>query len=69
MKTYFNASFLKVKIQKDSSQIYRALVKYGYSNFSLEILEYCDPSEAISREQGGKMAKLVWPFFRLILIS
>lgn len=30
-----------------------ALLKYGYSNFffSLEILEYCEPSAAISREQ------------------
>ena len=31
--------------------IYRALLKYGYSNFSLEILEYCDRSEAVIREQ------------------
>ncbi len=30
--------------------ICKALLKYGYSNFSLEILEYCDPSECISRE-------------------
>jgi group I intron endonuclease len=28
-----------------------ALLKYGYSNFSLEILEYCEPSTVISREQ------------------
>jgi len=27
--------------------IYRALLKYGYSNFSLEILEYCDPKDVI----------------------
>ena len=32
-------------------QIYRGLLKYGYSNFSLEILEYCNPSEVFSREQ------------------
>jgi group I intron endonuclease len=31
--------------------IYRSLVKNGYSNFSLEILEYCEESEAINREQ------------------
>jgi len=31
--------------------IYKALIKYGYSNFSLEILEHCDLSIAISREQ------------------
>lgn len=31
--------------------IYKALLKYGYSNFSLEILEYCDPQNIIKREQ------------------
>jgi group I intron endonuclease len=31
--------------------ISKALIKHGYSNFRLEILEFCDPSEAISREQ------------------
>jgi group I intron endonuclease len=31
--------------------ICRALLKYGYSNFSLEILEYCEPENAIKREQ------------------
>jgi hypothetical protein len=31
--------------------LYRALLKYGYSNFSLDILEYCEPNVKISREQ------------------
>jgi len=31
--------------------IYKALLKYGLSNFSLDILEYCDPDKAISKEQ------------------
>ena len=31
--------------------IYKALIKHGYSNFSLEIIEYCEPSLAVSREQ------------------
>ena len=31
--------------------IYKAFLKYGYQNFSLEILEYCDPEKAIEREQ------------------
>jgi group I intron endonuclease len=30
--------------------IYRALIKHGYSNFSLEILEYCEPSKCLERE-------------------
>lgn len=31
--------------------IYKALQKYGYSGFSLEILEYCEPSQALLKEQ------------------
>lgn len=31
--------------------INRALLKYGYANFSLEILEYCEPSKCTEREQ------------------
>jgi len=27
------------------------LLKYGYSNFTLEILEYCEPENALAREQ------------------
>jgi group I intron endonuclease len=31
--------------------IYRALLRYGYSNFSLEIMEFCEASQAVVREQ------------------
>jgi group I intron endonuclease len=31
-------------------RICTALLKYGYSNFSLEILEYCEVSELLIRE-------------------
>jgi group I intron endonuclease len=31
--------------------ISRALIKYGYSNFILEILEYCDVLVLLKREQ------------------
>jgi hypothetical protein len=31
--------------------IYKALLKYGYSNFSLEILEYCEEKDLLAREQ------------------
>lgn len=31
--------------------LYRALLKYGYSNFKLDILEYCKPTVLIEREQ------------------
>ena len=45
---YFNLSYLK---DRNNLIISRALIKYGYSNFSLEILEYCDVAELLIREQ------------------
>lgn len=36
---------------KNKSIIYRALLKYGYINFTLEILEYTDISSVVEREQ------------------
>jgi group I intron endonuclease len=30
--------------------ICRALLKHGYSNFSLTIIEYCEPSKCLERE-------------------
>jgi len=30
--------------------ICRAMLKYGYSNFSLTILEYCEPGKCLERE-------------------
>jgi hypothetical protein len=51
LKNYFNLSYLEREIKNNNSLIYRALLKYGYSNFSLDILEYCDLDVLISREQ------------------
>jgi group I intron endonuclease len=47
-KNYFNLSYIK---SKDSFKISKALIKYGYSNFSVTILEYCDKSDLLAREQ------------------
>jgi group I intron endonuclease len=47
-RNYFNLSYIK---SKNSFIISRALIKYGYSNFSVMILEYCDKSDLIKREQ------------------
>lgn len=47
-KNYFNLSYLKTK---DSLIISRALIKYGFSNFSVTILEYCKVTDLLSREQ------------------
>jgi len=48
---YYSLTFLNRKVEIGSSAIYSALLKYGYSNFSLDILEYCEPSQLIAKEQ------------------
>jgi hypothetical protein len=50
-KQYFRKSFLEQEIKKNRSKIYRALLRYGYSAFKLEILEYCEKDIIITREQ------------------
>jgi group I intron endonuclease len=47
-KNYLNLSYLNYK---DNLIISRALIKYGFSNFSVTILEYCEISDLLSREQ------------------
>lgn len=46
---YYNIKYL-TRTSK-SSNISKALIKWGYSAFRLEILEYCEPSLIIMREQ------------------
>lgn len=50
-KNYFNISYFERESKTNNSLIYRALLKHGYSNFKLDILEYCDPSVVVQREQ------------------
>jgi len=45
---YFNLAYLK---RSPNSRIGRAILKYGYSKFSLTILEYCDKTDLTAREQ------------------
>lgn len=49
LKNYFNESYLTRL--KDFMIIYKALLVYGYENFTLEILEYCDSASILEREQ------------------
>ena len=44
--------------------IYKALLKHGYSNFKLEILEYCDRTNVLDREDY--YLKLVKPEYNLL---
>lgn len=45
---YFNLSYIS---RRNELIICRAIIKYGYSNFSVTILEYCDKCELDVREQ------------------
>jgi len=47
MYTYFSLRSLA----KSNRPIDRALLKHGFSNFSLEILEYCNEDNVLKREQ------------------
>ena len=48
LSEYFNNNYL---IKDNCMQICRALLKYGYSNFSLTIIDYCEPEKCIEREK------------------
>jgi len=48
---YFNINYLIKTLVRTKSSIYSSLLKNGYSNFKLEILEYCEKTDLLSREQ------------------
>jgi len=50
-KFYFCPKCLINKLLISRSHIYDSLLQDGYSNFSLEILEYCDIEVLLEREQ------------------
>lgn len=47
-RKYFTISYIK---SRNELIISRALIKYGYANFSVAVLEYCDKSDLCVREQ------------------
>ena len=49
-RRYFNHSYL-ASSKRGASLICKALLKYGYAGFRLEILEYCPSSIVLTREQ------------------
>ena len=51
LSVYYSPNSLRKRLEKGSSLIHRALLKHGYSNFSLDILEYCESDKLIIREQ------------------
>lgn len=58
---------LEIQLKKGKSAIYSAILKHGLANFKLEILEYCESSEAISREQYN--IDLLKPDYNILKIA
>ena len=48
---YFSKNYLIKRSSMYKSKIYNAILAHGYDNFHLDILEYCDRSDTIKREQ------------------
>nr|AMX22307.1 GIY-YIG endonuclease [Cryphonectria parasitica] len=51
LRKYYTPSYITHYLTTGKSRIYVAILKYGHSNFQLEILEYCTKEEVIEREQ------------------
>jgi group I intron endonuclease len=51
LKFYYSNSSMESLLKKSQSHICSALLKHGRSNFSLEILEYCEPEKCVIREK------------------
>jgi group I intron endonuclease len=62
LSKYFLFRFIKRNILNNKSRINNSLVKYGYKNFSIDILEYCKPKYLIKREQY-----YIWRFIYLLV--
>lgn len=61
---YFNINHLT---GNPSMSICRALLKYGYSGFRLEILEYCNPKDRFERE--NHYINLLNPEYNILKVS
>jgi len=48
---YFSAKAMENSLKNNKSLIYNAILKHGHSNFSLTIIEYCEPEKLLIREK------------------
>ena len=64
---YFNLSYIS-RVRNELS-ISRALIKYGYSNFRLDILEYCDNSKSTLLEREQYYIDLLKPIYNIEKIA
>jgi len=48
---YYSPIKMNFALTQHKSYIYSAIIKYGLKDFSLEILEYCEPEKLLIREK------------------
>jgi group I intron endonuclease len=48
---YYSPAKMNFVVQQSKSLIYSAIIKYGLKDFTLEILEYCEPDKLLIREK------------------
>ena len=51
LTNYFSISYLEDQSKRYNSKIYRAILKYGFQNFSLEIILYCKIEDLLIKEK------------------
>jgi len=51
LKCYYSLNFLKKNLLRNRSLIYAAFLEHTYSDFSLDIFEYCNRNIILIREQ------------------
>jgi len=51
LRRRFHVYYSTARLRNSNMAIYKALLKYEPSSFSLEILEYCEPDKAVLKEQ------------------
>ena len=48
---YYSPAKMNYVLEQNKSFIYSAIIKYGLQDFSLEILDYCEPDKLLIREK------------------
>lgn len=67
LKRYLTLNYLETRIKLSQSLIYSAILRCGHYNFKLEILEYCDRSDVIDRE--NYYLNLLKPKYNILQIA
>jgi len=67
LKQYYSYKYLTR--EKSISSISSALIKYGHSNFILEILEHCEPEKSIILEKEQFYINMIKPEYNILKIA